>query len=40
MFVNESSPSFSVTHWIPFGEKMENPDDEPVEIVSMIPAAV
>jgi hypothetical protein len=25
----ELSPVFSLTHSIPFGEKMENPDDEP-----------
>jgi hypothetical protein len=25
----ELSPVFSFTHWMPFGEKMENPDDEP-----------
>ena len=25
----EESPVFSLTHWIPFGEKIENPDDDP-----------
>jgi hypothetical protein len=24
------SPVFSLTHWIPFGENIENPDEEPV----------
>jgi hypothetical protein len=27
---NEVSPVFSLTHWMPFGEKMENPDEEPI----------
>jgi len=27
---NEESPVLSATHWIPFGEKMENPEEEPV----------
>ncbi len=26
----EESPVFSLTHWIPFGEKMENPDEDPM----------
>jgi hypothetical protein len=26
---NELSPVLSLTHDIPFGEKMENPEDEP-----------
>ena len=26
---NEVSPVFSLTHWIPLGEKIENPDDAP-----------
>jgi hypothetical protein len=26
----EESPVFSLTHWIPFGEKMENPDEDPI----------
>jgi len=26
---NEESPVFSLTHWIPFGENIENPDDDP-----------
>lgn len=25
----EESPVFSLTHWIPLGEKIENPEDEP-----------
>ena len=25
----EESPVFSLTHWIPFGENMENPEDDP-----------
>ncbi len=27
----ELSPVFSLTHSIPLGEKMENPDEEPIE---------
>lgn len=26
---NELSPVFSLTHWIPFGEKIEKPDEDP-----------
>ncbi len=26
----ELSPVLSLTHWIPLGEKMENPDEEPI----------
>ena len=26
---NDESPVFSLTHWIPLGEKIEKPDDEP-----------
>ncbi len=26
---NDESPVFSFTHCIPFGEKMENPDEDP-----------
>jgi len=25
----EESPVFSFTHWIPLGEKIENPEDDP-----------
>lgn len=24
------SPVFSLTHWMPLGEKIENPDDDPL----------
>ena len=30
----EESPVFSFTHWIPFGEKMEKPDEDPICQVS------
>ena len=26
----EESPVFSLTHWIPLGEKIEKPDDDPI----------
>lgn len=26
---NEVSPVFSFTHWIPLGEKIEKPDEDP-----------
>lgn len=29
---NDESPVFSLTHEIPFGEKIENPDDEPTSV--------
>ena len=29
IFWKDSSPVLSFTHWMPFGENMENPDDAP-----------
>jgi len=26
----EESPVFSFTHWMPFGEKIENPEEDPI----------
>lgn len=32
---NEESPVFSLTHWIPLGEKIENPDEDPTMMLAI-----
>jgi hypothetical protein len=29
----EESPVFSLTHWMPFGEKIEKPEDDPMRML-------